>query len=382
MSWVLSFSIICFSIYLLFSGSTTPTLDIITSGAWEASLIGSGEVDRLLSYSLIHGNMIHLASNMLGLLLLGLALEHRIGKLNFLTAFFAGVVVSSLGAYLSSHVIVIGASGGAYALLGVYVFDRYLEPDPNNERFKSTTNTRIILAVIVESIISLFFTNIALGVHLIGFAFGVSYALIISKPNFRFVARVLFGVPVLILTAMFILRFISANAEYKHELSQNWLAANDHPIRNQIAAWEIATSPLSTQDSISIAIQTLEKDHDDTSSLDTRATLYARTGRLADAIAIEDAIIYNLEIYGSQLARFERAYTKTNPIDISKFAESETIAIDAICDNKRFVRVHTNQTDKIHNICNNQEIIYIREAEAGSKSIRYDLDPKFMALPL
>jgi membrane associated rhomboid family serine protease len=381
-SWILIIAISCFSSYLLFSNSSTPNLDVIVAGAWEKSLIYSGEIDRLVSYGFIHQNLIHLFTNMFSILLLGLALEHRIGRANFLLTFLAGIIISSFGANISSYFIVIGASGGVYALLGAYAVDRYLNSDPNFERYKSTTTKTLLLAVVVESTISLFFVNIALSVHLVGFAFGSIYAFLITRKSSKRITQGILGALTLILSIMFVLKQPSTNEQYKYELSLKWLIENDNPIKTQVGAWGIATSPISTQDSFLTAIEALEKDVANTYSTDTLATLYARSNQISKAIGLDNKIIGTNEIIGSQLARFERAYTKTNPIDISKFAESETIAIDAICDNKRFVRVHTNETDKIPNVCNNQEIIYIREAEAGSKSIRYDLDPKFMALPL
>ena len=142
--------------------SGTLVLNLLFFGAWERDLILSGEIDRLISYGLLHANLIHLFSNIISLAFLGLALEHRVGKLNFLIIFSAGICASSLGAAASNYFLVVGASGGVYSLLGAYVADRQFHPDPNLERYKSTTNRLIIIAVGTRGVyIALFFRNSA-----------------------------------------------------------------------------------------------------------------------------------------------------------------------------------------------------------------------------
>ena len=161
-----------------------------------------------------------------------------------------------------------------------------------------------------------------------------------------------------------------------------WLTENNNPTTAEITAWSIATSKHSKSQDLDLAIKLMQNAEQTNDGLDTLATLYARKGRYAEAVETENGRIKKDRSAFTQLARFERAYTAENPIDISQFAGTKTIAVDAICNKKRFVRIHTSETDKIPNVCNNQEIIYIRIAKAGGKNIRYELDPKLMALPL
>ena len=381
-SWTLLILISCISLFLLHGNSPTPNLDIVSFGAWEKDLILHGEIDRLISHALIHQNLIHLFVNMFSLFLLGLALEHRVGKLNFLIVFSAGVICASLAGFVSDFFLVIGASGGVYSLLGAYVADRYLNPDPNKERFKSTTNTLILLAVLLESTVSNFFADIAVSFHLTGFAFGALYAYFLSSPAWKTPAQVVFGVSTALITLALLVRLATYNDQYIYDLSLRWALKDDHPIRTELATWGIATSKLSTSEAINLSISTLERAKNSENSVKILSVLYARKGRYFDALYLANTQIYTASSSPTQLARFERAYTAENPIDISQFAEAETIAVDAICDDKEFVRIHTNETDKIPEVCANQEIIYIRAAEKGARNIRYELDPKFMALPL
>jgi len=381
-SWITILVIALFSLTLLYMPSATLVLNLLFFGAWERDLILYGEIDRLISYGLLHANLIHLFSNIISLAFLGLALEHRVGKLNFLIIFSAGICVSSLGAAASYYFLVVGASGGVYSLLGAYVADRQFHPDPNLERYKSTTNRLIIIAVGIEACISLFFSEIALGVHLSGFAFGIVYMTLVTRSKLKRETQFTFGAFALVLTIMHLLRISTFNEQYVYDHSMRWLIENDNPTSTEIAAWSIATSKQSTSQDLDLAVKLMQKAEQTNERLDTLATLYARKGRYADAIETENGRINKGRSAFTQLARFERAYTNGNPIDITQFAETQTIAVDTICNNKQFVRIHTSETDKIPFVCNNQEIIFIRVANGGEKNIRYELDPKIMALPL
>lgn len=381
-SWITTLIIALFSLALLYMPSGTLVLNLLFFGAWERDLILSGEIDRLISYGLLHANLIHLFSNIISLAFLGLALEHRVGRLNFLIIFSAGICVSSLGAAASNYFLVVGASGGVYSLLGAYVADRQFHPDPNLERYKSTTNRLIIIAVGIEACISLFFSEIALSVHLTGFAFGIVYMMLITRLRLKRKTQFTFGAFALVLTIMHLLRLSSFNDQYVYDHSMRWLTENNNPTTAEIAAWSIATSKHSKSQDLDLAIKLMQNAEQTNDGLDTLATLYARKGRYAEAVETENGRIKKDRSAFTQLARFERAYTAKNPIDISQFAGTKTIAVDAICNKRRFVRIHTSETDKIPNVCNNQEIIYIRVAKAGGKNIRYELDPKLMALPL
>lgn len=150
----------------------------------------------------------------------------------------------------------------------------------------------------------------------------------------------------------------------------------------QSGAWIIATSPESSRLQIGRAVTQLTSTKLDARGTDILATLYARSGRLKQAIELENKIIANDERIGSQIARFELAYTINNPINIEAFSSVQFIQVDAICNDNVFARVITYETNKIPEICRRQETVYIQAAEKGAKNLRYLLDPKVMALPL
>ncbi|MDE5898636.1 MAG: rhomboid family intramembrane serine protease [Treponemataceae bacterium] len=85
-----------------------------------------------LSYLFVHANLMHLLSNMIGLLFFGITLERAVGSKEFLLLYFVCGVLSgilSLLFYIFSRnygAVLIGASGALYAVLFAYavVFPR------------------------------------------------------------------------------------------------------------------------------------------------------------------------------------------------------------------------------------------------------------------
>ena len=75
--------------------------------------------------------------NLLGLLLLGFALEHRIKPPHFLSIFFGGGIFATIGFYLGDFAFLVGASGGMYALFGAYLTDRTISADPDLSDLKA-----------------------------------------------------------------------------------------------------------------------------------------------------------------------------------------------------------------------------------------------------
>jgi rhomboid family protein len=77
----------------------------------------------LLTSLFLHGNLAHLAGNMLFLWIFGDNVEHRLGRIGFLFTYLAGGVLASLFFALfvpGSSIPLVGASGAISAILGCY----------------------------------------------------------------------------------------------------------------------------------------------------------------------------------------------------------------------------------------------------------------------
>jgi rhomboid protease GluP len=104
-----------------------PTLVIF--GAKVNELIAQGEVWRLLTATVLHGDILHLLFNVYALSALGVNVERYFGHGRFLLIYLLGGLWGSFASFATSPEISVGASGAVFALAGataVY-FWRYRE---------------------------------------------------------------------------------------------------------------------------------------------------------------------------------------------------------------------------------------------------------------
>ena len=138
------------------------------------------------TYMFIHGGMMHLLSNMIGLFFFGLSLEKAIGSREFLLLYFTGGILSgllSLGTYILSgtfSAILIGASGALFSILfafavvfpkaNIYLWGLLPIPSPI-----------LILVYAAIELFSQFFgfrSNVAHFTHLFGFLVSYLYFIV------------------------------------------------------------------------------------------------------------------------------------------------------------------------------------------------------------
>lgn len=112
------------TVYVL-AGFTGPDI-VRTFGLWPPGSGGAFHVWQLLTYSFLHGSLLHLAFNMIAIWMFGAALERRWNDLRYLLTFLLSVAVAGMsqiavsGYFLHASGPVIGASGGVFGLLLAY----------------------------------------------------------------------------------------------------------------------------------------------------------------------------------------------------------------------------------------------------------------------
>lgn len=96
---------------------------LYVKGALIPAEVASGEYWRLLTAGFLHANLIHIATNMISLYILGLPLERILGRSRFLTIYLLSLLGSSVSVMLFSGPFIptIGASGAIYGLMGALV---------------------------------------------------------------------------------------------------------------------------------------------------------------------------------------------------------------------------------------------------------------------
>lgn len=86
---------------------------------WWPLVIDHGQWWRCITYAFTHGGMIHLAFNMMVLYQVGPQLEHEIGTGGFTFLYvLTAVAATVLGLFWHPDVIVVGASGALFGLIG------------------------------------------------------------------------------------------------------------------------------------------------------------------------------------------------------------------------------------------------------------------------
>lgn len=95
-------------------------------GLWPPGSGGAFHVWQLITYSFLHGSLLHLGFNMIAIWLFGAALEKRWSDLRYLLTYLLSVAVAAItqiavsGYFLHANGPVIGASGGVFGLLAAY----------------------------------------------------------------------------------------------------------------------------------------------------------------------------------------------------------------------------------------------------------------------
>ena len=85
--------------------------------------VEAGQYERLLTSAFLHGSLLHLASNMLALYIVGAPLERALGTGRYLVVYLASALGGSLLAMLLSppDTLGVGASGAVFGLFGALV---------------------------------------------------------------------------------------------------------------------------------------------------------------------------------------------------------------------------------------------------------------------
>ena len=102
----------------LVRGALASNEAIIRAGALQRSYVLDGEVWRLWSSAFLHGSTEHLVGNMIALYILGMALEHGVGRLPMFMLYMVGATCASIFSIMSGDHPSVGASGAIFALMG------------------------------------------------------------------------------------------------------------------------------------------------------------------------------------------------------------------------------------------------------------------------
>ena len=103
------------------SGALASEQSIIAAGALVRERVTQGEWWRLLSATVLHGNLEHIVGNAVSLYVLGMASEHAYGTRSMLLIYIASGIAGSVLSAAMSPGPSVGASGAIFGLMGAIV---------------------------------------------------------------------------------------------------------------------------------------------------------------------------------------------------------------------------------------------------------------------
>ncbi len=177
--------LICIAVFLAqqfllaFGGNSYTTDFLLKLGALQSDrVLLYGEKYRLFTSLFIHANFVHLISNLLAIAVFGGRVERYMGSLHLLLIFLLGGLAGNIFTIMLSNVVSVGASGGAFALIGaLYVltkrFDRAVD-GLNSHLFFMYITINVSLGFLIPNI-----NNVA---HIGGLVFGVLAGMVYT-PN-------------------------------------------------------------------------------------------------------------------------------------------------------------------------------------------------------
>jgi len=167
------------------AGSETRLLALgaLRTRGWSAS-----DSWRILTFSFLHLNAVHLLLNVVALYWIGRIVERRVGAAGLLTVFAGGALTSGiagmlLGPFLPTTGIAVGASGAVFGLLAAAAVVLVFRSD-DAQRERDRRLRPVLLACLVVAALTSFLPGISLAGHVGGLIGGALVVpLVVSKPS-------------------------------------------------------------------------------------------------------------------------------------------------------------------------------------------------------
>lgn len=147
---------------------------LVYSGAVYDRMLLNGEYFRFVTTNFLHGDLFHIISNMIGLIVFGIIVEKQLGPIRYLVLYILAGIITSIIGFAIDNSISIGASAAVYSLIGFTVIYSYV--------YMRKTYLIISLVSIFVGIFTYFTAEDADNLsHLLGLFIGIIYALIIYR---------------------------------------------------------------------------------------------------------------------------------------------------------------------------------------------------------
>ena len=186
----LTYLIIGLTVIVSLAAETPDGFDILQALALDGAAVAQGEWWRLLTVTLVHGGLLHLALNMYALYLVGPIVERIYGwklfGLMYVLCALAGSAASLV--FGSPGVPSVGASGAIFGIFGVVLAATRIH-DPVLDRQSRMLVSRVGTVIVLNLILNVGFNsvggNIDIGAHIGGLIAGLWLGFILVPGNVR-----------------------------------------------------------------------------------------------------------------------------------------------------------------------------------------------------
>lgn len=156
--------LICILMFLIDKSFNFNIYTLIKFGAKHNLLIASGQYFRLITPTFLHSDLTHLLFNMYALFILGKNIELIYGKFKFIIIYLIAGIFGTLGSFIFTKSIAVGASGAIFGLLGAYVSLYISRPNVFNVKFLKN----LLTVIGVNLLFGIIFPNIDNWAHICG----------------------------------------------------------------------------------------------------------------------------------------------------------------------------------------------------------------------
>jgi membrane associated rhomboid family serine protease len=170
-------------------GGSTDTANLYRMGALVASKeFRVGDAWRLATAACLHLGALHVALNVVALILLGRQLEARIGSWRTVAVYVASALGGNLAyvAYvaLSGHeaTLVVGASGAIMGIVGALAFVAWRRFRRDGTRLARRQVVAIVSVPALQALFDAMTPQVSMAVHLFGLGIGAFAALVVGQP--------------------------------------------------------------------------------------------------------------------------------------------------------------------------------------------------------
>lgn len=157
-------ALICILMFLIDKSFDFNVYTLIRFGAKYNPMIASGQYYRLLTPTFLHSDLTHLLFNMYALNILGKNIEFIYGKLKFIIIYLVAGIFGTLGSFIFSKSVAVGASGAIFGLLGAYLYLYVSRPDVFNVKFLKN----LLTVIGINLLFGIIFPNIDNWAHICG----------------------------------------------------------------------------------------------------------------------------------------------------------------------------------------------------------------------